>query len=59
MINMSLKCVKCGVTMNRTLHGEEDKAGICVTCSRKTLNSEQERELEKHGTIGYIAKQHR
>ena len=59
MINMSLKCVKCGAIINRTLHNNEDKAGICVKCTRKPLNSEQERELEKHGTIGYVAKQHR
>jgi len=56
---MSLKCIKCGKTMDEKQNPGEDKAGICLQCVKKPLTQDQERDLEKHGTTGYIARQHR
>lgn len=56
---MSLKCVKCGTVIDKEQYPGEDKAGVCRRCLPRDLNSEQERNLEKHGTFGYRAKQHR
>ena len=45
--------------VNAGIEGEKDKAGLCITCARKKLTQDQERELEKHGTIGFVARQHK
>ena len=56
---MTLRCVRCGSMVNAGIEGEKDKAGLCITCARKKLTQDQERELEKHGTIGFVARQHK